>query len=117
LRRSGFSEYHVVGVSWGGKLAVTAHVEHPDSVKSLTLVTPGLFPKIGVSRREMARIGFAMIYEPDALFDIPLNDPNLFTTTPRWQEFFRKDEPTLRQCTASFYLASRRMDKDRKSVV
>jgi alpha-beta hydrolase superfamily lysophospholipase len=101
----------MVGVSWGGKLAVAVYVAEPAGVESLTLVTPGLFPKIGVSKPEMARIGFAMLYEPRSLFDIPLNDPELFTTNPRWQDFFRRDELTLRQCSAGFYLASRRMDK------
>ena len=110
-RRSGLEDYHVVGVSWGGKLVVAAYVHDPTGVRSLSLVTPGLFPKIGVSGSEMAKIGFAMLYQPHQLFDIPLNDPDLFTTVPRWQEFFRTDALTLRQCTANFYLASRRMDK------
>lgn len=109
--RCGLDEYHVIGVSWGGKLAVAAYVDQPDGVRSLSLVTPGLFPIIGVSRSEMAKIGFAMLYEQRKLFDIPLNDPELFASVPHWQEFFRNDEPTLRQCSASFYLASRRMDK------
>jgi len=111
LRETSLDHYHLVGVSWGGKLAAAAHVMDSTAVRSLTLVTPGLFPKIGVSRPEMARIGFAMLYEPRGLFDIPLNDPELFTAAPQWQEFFRRDELTLRQCTAGFYLASRRMDK------
>jgi len=111
IHRSGFDRFHLVGVSWGGKLAVVHHVTQPEPVRSLSLVTPGLFPKIGVSRGQMAKIGFAMLYEPRTHFDIPLNDANLFTTSPRWQAFFRSDEPTLRQCTAGFYLASRRMDK------
>lgn len=111
LRRSGRSDYHAVGVSWGGKLTVAAYINDPFGVKSLTLVTPGLFPKIGVSRGEMARIGFSMLYEPRRHFDIPLNDPDLFTTSPAWAEFFRTDPITLRQCTAAFYLASRRMDR------
>jgi len=110
-RRSGFLDYHLVGVSWGGKLVVAAYVHDPTGVRSISLVTPGLFPKIGVSPGEMAKIGFAMLYQPHQLFDIPLNDPDLFTTVPRWQEFFRTDALTLRQCTAGFYLASRRMDK------
>ncbi len=110
-RRSGFTEYHVVGVSWGGKLAVVAYVTDPAGVKSLSLVTPGLFPRVGVSKQQMAKIGFAMLYEPGRLFDIPLNEAELFTSVPRWQHFFNTDELTLRQCTASFYLASRRMDK------
>lgn len=110
-RRSGFDRYHVVGVSWGGKLAVAAHATHPERALSLTLVTPGLFPKIGVSKTTMAQIGFAMLYEPMLLFDIPLNDPEMFTKVARWQAYFREDELTLRQCTAGFYLASRRMDR------
>lgn len=110
-KRSGLLNHHVIGVSWGGKLAVTAHVTDPTSTLSLTLVTPGLFPLVGVSKPEMARIGFAMLYEPEKLFDIPLNDADLFTGVPRWQRFFNTDELTLRRCTAGFYLASRRMDK------
>jgi alpha-beta hydrolase superfamily lysophospholipase len=111
LRRSGCEAYHLVGVSWGGKLVTAAYVRDPAGVMSLSLITPGLFPKVGVSGPQKAKIGFAMLYEPQRLFDIPLNDPELFTTVPRWQEFFRTDEPTLRQCSAGFYLASRRMDK------
>jgi len=111
FRHSGRDDYHVIGVSWGGKLAVAAYAHDPVGVKSLSLVTPGLFPRMITSNEEKARIGHAMIYEPRALFDIPLNDPALFTASPKWQAFFRDDPLTLRQCTASFYLASRRMDR------
>ncbi len=111
LRLSRCDACHVVGVSWGGKLAVAAYAADPTRTQSLTLVTPGLFPLIGVSRGEMARIGFAMLYEPQTLFDIPLNDAELFTTNPDWKQYIANDELTLRQCTAGFYLASRRMDR------
>jgi alpha-beta hydrolase superfamily lysophospholipase len=74
-------------------------------------VTPGLFPKVGVSKEHAATVGFAMLYEPRRLFDIPLNEAGLFTVVPRWRHFFETDPLTLRRCTASFYLASRRMDK------
>lgn len=111
LRRSGFGACHLVGISWGGKLVVATHVRHPESVKSLSLVTPGLFPRVGVSKKEMARIGFAMLYEPEKLFDIPLDDADLFTSDAKWKDFINTDERTLHQCTAGFYLASRRMDR------
>lgn len=110
-RRCGLADHHIVGVSWGGKLAVAVYVTDPARVKSLTLVTPGLFPQVGVSKAQMAKIGFAMLYEPHSLFDIPLNEPERFSSDPRWQEFFKTDALTLRQCTAGFYLASRRMDR------
>ena len=112
LRRSGCSDYHVVGVSWGGKLAVAAHVKDPQRVLSLSLVTPGLYPIMAsVSGQDKWDIGFAMLYEPMKQIDIPLNDAELFTHEPRWREFFATEELTLRQATASFFLASRRMDK------
>jgi acylglycerol lipase len=111
LGKSGCREYHVIGVSWGGKLAAAAHVQDSAGVRSLTLVTPGLFPKVGVSRGEMARIGFAMLYEPRRLFQIPLDDAELFTRSARWKTFIDTDPLTLRECTAGFYLASRRMDR------
>lgn len=111
LSRTGLDRYHVVGVSWGGKLAVVAYIDNPDRVASLSLVTPGLFPLVGVSKEEAHRIGVAMIYEPETLFDIPLNDPDLFTHEPKWREYHATDPRTLSQCTAAFYLASRRMDK------
>jgi len=111
LARAGVGQYHVVGISWGGKLAVAAAVDDSAGLLSLSLVTPGLFPKVGVTREQAAQIGFAMIYEPLRQFDIPLDDPQFFTAIRSWQRFIAEDALTLRQCTASFYLASRRMDK------
>ena len=110
-RRTQLKDHHVVGISWGGKLAVAAYVSDPSHVSSLTLVTPGLFPLVGVSPGEKARIGFAMLYEQRKSFDIPLDDPEFFTTEEPWKSFVATDPLTLRQCTAGFYLASRRMDK------
>ena len=54
LRRSGARTFHLIGVSWGGKLAVAAYVDDPSGVSALTLVTPGLFPKVGVSKEQAA---------------------------------------------------------------
>jgi acylglycerol lipase len=111
VRRSGFAAYHVVGVSWGGRLAVAGYIDDPAGVQSLSLITPGLFPLVGVSKEMAAKIGFAMLYEREKMFDIPLSTPELFTSDPKWQRFIETDELTLRQATAGFYLASRRMDR------
>ncbi len=111
LNLSGAQAYHVIGVSWGGKLATAAYVDDPENVASLSLVTPGLFPLVGVSKVEMSRIAMAMIYEREQTFRIPLDDPALFTIDPTWQQYIATDDLTLRHCSAGFYLASRRMDK------
>ncbi|MCH8965031.1 MAG: alpha/beta hydrolase, partial [Planctomycetes bacterium] len=75
-----------------------------------SLVCPGLFPRVDVSGAEKFRIGLSMVGNRRRLFDIPLNDPHLFTSQPERIEFLRTDEFTLHQVTASFFLASRRMD-------
>ncbi len=109
--RTGIHRYHVVGISWGGKLAVAMHATDDGHAASLSLVTPGLFPLVGVSGSEKFRIGLAMLSDPHKRFDIPLNDADLFTTHPQWNRFIGEDPLTLRQATAGFYLASRRMDR------
>lgn len=111
LARSGAAHSHLVGVSWGGKLVVAAYVQDARATASLTLVTPGLFPIISVGAGEKFRIGVAMVADPTRRFDIPLNDGELFTTYPPRKAFIDTDPLTLRQATAGFYLASRRMDR------
>lgn len=108
---TGCEKNHVLGVSWGGKLVVAMHATRPTSTASLTLVTPGLFPVVGVSKAEMFRIGLSMVGAPHRLYDIPLNDPELFTSVPERIQFLRDDRHQIHQATAGFYLASRRMDK------
>ena len=109
--RSGIRRHHVLGVSWGGKLAAAMHVTRPEPIASLMLVTPGLFPVVDVSAMDKLRIGWAMLSDPRRLFDIPLNDPELFTDDPAWIEWLRNDARQLHQATAGFFLASRRMDR------
>ncbi|MEE9211851.1 MAG: alpha/beta fold hydrolase [Phycisphaeraceae bacterium] len=110
LEHSGLRRFHLVGVSWGGKLACAMAVANPAALASLSLVCPGLFPRVNVSSAEKFRIGLAMVGNRNRYFDIPLNDPHLFTSQPRWIDFLRRDELSLHQVTASFFLATRRMD-------
>jgi len=109
--RCGHDRVHLLGVSWGGKLAAAMHATSDRCTASLTLIAPGLFPIISVSNAEKLRIGWAMVSGNQSLFDIPLNDAELFTADPRWIDFFNADPLRLDQATARFYLASRRMDR------
>ncbi len=108
---SGTDRIHLVGVSWGGKLSAAMHVTDPKRFASLSLIAPGIYPIISVSNAEKFRIGFSMISEPTRSYDIPLNDPELFTDQPEYIEYLKNDPIQLHQATAGFYLASRRMDK------
>jgi alpha-beta hydrolase superfamily lysophospholipase len=47
---------------------------------------------------------------PQRLFDVPLNEPELFTANPAWLAFLREDSFALRQATARLLLESVRLD-------
>ncbi len=109
--RSRCEKIHLLGVSWGGKQVAAMHVREPQRTESLIMITPGFFPMVGVSKAEMFRIGMSMVANPDRLYDIPLNDPEMFTSVPERIAFLGDDAFQIHQATAGFYLASRRMDR------
>lgn len=109
--RTRLNRFQVVGVSWGGKLALALYRHAPERVRGLSLVAPGLFPRVDLPLAEKVRVGWSFIAARRALFDIPLNEPELFTATPHWQAFLRDDPLRLRQVTAAFLVASRRLDR------
>jgi acylglycerol lipase len=102
---------HLLGISWGGKLVAAMHAHDSSRARTLILVTPGIFPIIDVSASDKLRIGWSMFSNPLRYFDIPLNDPALFTADPQWLAFLERDPLQLHQATAGFFLASRRLDK------
>lgn len=110
-QRTGFSTVHLVGVSWGGRLAVALADAEPDRVRSISLVAPGLFPKIDISTGEKFRVALSMMNDRSRLFDIPLNEARLFTSNPRRIAFVDSDPLKLTQVSASFLLATRRLDR------
>ena len=110
--RTGIESVHVVGVSWGGKQAVLLARHRPQQVKSVTLICPGLFPKIDLTLPEKFHVAMSMVNERSKLFDIPLNDARSFTANPDRIAFVREDRLKLQQVSASFLLVSRRLDRE-----
>jgi alpha-beta hydrolase superfamily lysophospholipase len=100
----------LLGISWGGKLAVALQKYHPGLVKGLVLLCPGFFPQVRVPFLRRLRIFLASLLNPCKLFPIPLNDPDLFTTNPRWLDFLRTDPLALHLATARFLVNSTRLD-------
>lgn len=100
----------LAAVSWGGKTAVGLQRRHPGLVDGLALLCPGFFPKVRPPLGQRVRILLSRLFRPRRLFPIPLNDPELFTTTPRWLEYLRQDRLSLHQATARFLVESVRLD-------
>ncbi len=100
----------LLAISWGGKVAVALQRRHPGLVDGLILVAPGFCPRVAPTPRERLAIMAARLVKPRRLFPVPLNEPELFTANPRWQEFVRTDPLALRQATARFFVESVRLD-------
>jgi len=111
LRETGSASAHVIGVSWGAKQAVLLAQQVPERVRSLTLVGPGLFPRVDLTTTEKFRVAMAMVNDRERLFEIPLNDARLFTANPAKIEYVAGDPHKLIEVSASFLLTSRRLDK------
>jgi acylglycerol lipase len=103
----------LVGISWGGKLAVLVAGRYPDRVDRLALICPGLHPRVGVSLRERLAIAAAYLIgrRKSQVFEVPLSDPALFTASPAGQAFIAGDPLGLRSATAGLMAASFFIDR------
>ncbi len=101
----------IVGISWGGKVALLTSVRRPDLVNAIALVCPGLEPQVGVPFTQKLQIARAAIFNRRKTFPIPLADPALFTDDPDKQEFIRNDPLSLRQATAGLMASSFLIDR------
>lgn len=100
----------VAGISWGGKLALGISARKPGLVDGVMLITPGLKPQIHPPLARRLRVALARCLRPTKLFDVPLNEPELFTANADWQRFIREDPWGLQQATARFLFESFRFD-------
>ena len=106
----GAERIHIVGISWGGKLAACLARRCPQRVSGVTFVTPGIFAKVDLSLRAKAAVAASCIFQPRRLFPIPLDDPRLFTANPERIRFIESDRLRLRAVTASFLRVSKQLD-------
>lgn len=97
----------LMGVSWGGKLATACAATFPEEFAGVALLYPGLYSQLRPSlwqtlQLELASaVGWGHVSAP-----IPLNDPELFTSTPIWQEYIRRDELALQRVSVDFLRAN-----------
>jgi len=101
----------LLAISWGGKLALGLTRAGTASLQGIVLLCPGFFPVVSPTLRESLAIGWARLVAPRRRFSIPLNDPQLFTESPRWQQFIREDKLSLHEATARLLTESVRLDR------
>ncbi|MEW4528022.1 alpha/beta fold hydrolase [Maioricimonas sp. JC845] len=97
----------LMGVSWGGKLALATAGRRPDLVDALALLYPGLFARV---RPTLVQAGLLRLARQLGLnrktVPVPLDDPAMFTDQPQWREFIRNDPLALHEVTTGFLFAN-----------
>lgn len=102
----------LLGVSWGGKLAAVTAARHPELIDHLALLYPGLCARVRPRWDQNLRLVLAgWLGIRSKRVRIPLDDPALFISDPKWQDFIGSDPLALREVTVSFLLANRELDR------
>ena len=104
------SRVHMVALSWGGKLAVAADMLHPGTFSTMTLIAPGIFPRVMPGMGARIAIAVDALLRPGALHPIPIRN-EMFTKVPKYLEYIAGDPLRLRSVTARFYLESVKLDR------
>ena len=99
----------LVGLSWGGKLALAAALDEPQGVCGLILVTPGLVPQVEFSWPQKLGVALSFAIGGRTRFHVPI-EPDMFTRTPHYLDYIRSDPLRLERVTARFLVASQRLD-------
>lgn len=107
--RGRYSSVFVVGLSWGGKLALSYALTHPDEIEGLVLITPGLRSRVDVSSAEKLKIVTLQALNPTSPVPTPI-EPEMFTTTPKYLHYIREDPLRLRYASVRFFWQTHRLD-------
>ena len=107
---AGLDRLVLVGLSWGGKLALATALDQSAGLRAIVLVTPGLVPRVGYSRSTRIGIALALLLGGGIRFHVPI-EPDMFTRTPRFLEYIVNDPLRLERVTARFLLASHGLDR------
>jgi pimeloyl-ACP methyl ester carboxylesterase len=107
--RNRYDSVFLVGLSWGGKLALSYGLTHPEDIRGLVLITPGIRALVDVTLFTKLKILLFSQTQPLEPIAIPIV-PEMFTNTPRHLDFIRRDPLRLKYATAGFFFESYRLD-------
>ena len=107
--RGRYAQVLLIGLSWGGKLAVAHALVHPRDFDALVLITPGLRSRVDLRLGQKVEALIACWLRPTAAIEIPIT-PTMFTHTPAFLEAMAADPLRLRTATGRFFLVSRELD-------
>jgi N-formylmaleamate deformylase len=107
---AGLDSLALVGLSWGGKLAVAAALDDPEGVRAVVLVTPGLVPRVHLAWTQKLRALLSLANGGRAPIELPI-EPEMFTRTPRTLDYIANDPDRIQRVTARFLKATHAIDR------
>ncbi len=110
LIKQEYDHFFLIGLSWGGKLAMAYSLVYPRDFDGLVLVTPGFRAKADVSLWIKIKVLLSSWFSPRSPFDLPMK-AEMFTRTPQHVQYLRNDPLRIKQATAAFLMQSRKLDR------
>ena len=106
-RKREYERIDLVGLSWGGKLALAFALHRPQDVGALVLITPGIRSQVDLKFREKIQV---LLAKPTHPIPVPI-EPEMFTDTPEFLALIKADPLRLRYATGRFFYESLRLDR------
>jgi alpha-beta hydrolase superfamily lysophospholipase len=112
IEQTGLPTCHLLGVSWGGKLAAAYMAAHKRTaeIASLTMVAPGIAGQVRPPFATQLAAGLCFGVWPTKRLAIPLDDVELFTDNEPMRAYLRADACQLHHGTARLFVISKRLD-------
>ena len=101
-----YDQVVLMGLSWGGKLAMGYALDYPEDADALVLITPGFSSKVP---GEFATAMAVISAKPTDPIKIPI-EPEWFTVTPEFLEKLKADPLRLHYATSRFFIEGEHLD-------
>ena len=102
---------HLLGISWGGRIAAAVAAAGRVRVQSIALSTPGIVALRDCGIATKLAVAAALLVKSRREFAIPLDDPALFTDDPDERNYIEGDEFGVRRVSARFLFESRKLER------
>ncbi len=106
--RQRYDDVVLVGVSWGGRLAVTYGLKHSEDLDALVLVAPWLRTRKTVDLPTQVGVLLSQPFTPERAVSIPI-EPELYTTEPSLLDYLRHDPLRLESASVTFFYESHQL--------
>lgn len=107
---------HLLGISWGGRLAVAVAARGGVKLTSIILSAPGLVSKRDYPFGTKIGVLLALLSGSKRLFTLPLVDSALFTDDSDERNYIEEDALGLSEVTARFLVENRKLERFAKRL-